>query len=940
MSFLDTLADFIRTNYKDSAEQYCIVLPNRRAGLFLRQKLAEDSAGHKQAAFLPSIFSIEKYIYHSSGLAAAGELTLLSLLYKSYRKVLGSKAYEFDRFYSSGRLIINDFSDVDDYLANPSDVFEYLFRVKEIEGWFPDEADTDIQKNYLEFYKALKDIYIDFRQILIDKLLSYRGLASRVLAEEGAKNEFKKVCFAGLNALSPSIEKHIDDLLLESKADILWDYDPMYLNDEQHEAGYFLRKARKRWPKGFDNERTSFFETEKEIDFIGAPYQLSQVQVGLQLLRENMEEGKETLMVLADEEMLTSLLHSMPKSISDEVNISMGISVRDTFCGQLIHDVLSLHLNPLRPSAQGKANFYYFDLRKFLSNPLLPLLMESGDQKYFVRLKMGIMENPRKLLYSDYSEVEEENATQAQKLGMLSKELTLLKPWKDWISMCNELENTCQKIFQATLRDAEMYQEREAAWKLMTSIQSIRNIFSVEEDEAVQQIHPVADFIKRSLISLRVPLKGEPLKGIQILGLLETRAMDYEHVIILGVNEGFLPKSSRSDSFIPFDVRRELTLPLPYDTEAVFAYHFYRLLQRAKTVKLVYNTESDPMWGKEPSRYLAQLEHEILRTYPKLKISKKVLDISYQSKNFKNLPIPDRSYIEKRLEEINEHGFSFTALYDFMVCPYRYALKRIMRIPEAEEDPFEPDTSLFGSVFHSSIEQLFEATMNRDLTEEDLDEIIAKAEAVYEKQIAEYKVPDTNYGTMYLATEVIRDSLLRYLKLFKQSVRKEKISILGIEDDLNGEMELSDGRKINLLGIADRIEKRNGIHSIMDLKTSKNIPDLNWEDEMDFDMKKHRNLVQLLFYSMLYLRKNKDIPEVQAANYIILTKNNSRPHYVSKKKSGVKAVNRENLKEIEDMYLESLEALHSENQNFEPTASKSCEYCPYKNVLCFSYEEK
>jgi hypothetical protein len=940
MSFLDTLADFIEEKYSDTPEEYCVVLPNRRAGLFLRNMLANRSAKNGKASFVPEIFSIEEYIYRQSGYDAAEELTLLSLLYKSYSRVLGDKAYEFDRFYSSGRLIINDFSDVDDYLADPENVFTYLFRIKEIEGWFPDQAESDLQKNYLEFYRALKEIYFDFKKSLMSFSMAYRGLASRVLAENGAVYKYKRVCFAGLNALSPSFEMHLDGLLKESVADVFWDYDSMYLNDDQHEAGHFLRKARIRWPESFEGEVKSNFNSKKDIDIIGAPYQLSQVQVGLQLLEDNLKEGKETLMVLADEDMLTPLLHSLPESISEKVNISMGFSLRDTFCGQLIHDVLNLHLNPLRSKTQGSSVFYFYDLRRFLSNPLLPYLMKSGDGELFYRLKTDILENPRKLMFLKHTDRSYEEADAAEKLGVLSREISLLSGWTDWKQMCDELENACHSIFKAALDDAKLYQEREAAWKLMSAIQGIRNVFALEDNESVQHLKAIADFIKHSISSLRVPLKGEPLKGIQILGLLETRAMDYDHIIMLGVNEGFLPKSSRNDSFIPFDVRRELALPLPFDTEAVFAYHFYRLLQKAKTIKLVYNTESDPLWGKEPSRYLAQLEHEISKNYPQLNISKSVLDISYKSRQFTNMPLPPHAFIEEKLKRINEKGFSFTALHEFMSCPYRFALHRIMGIPEAPKDPFELDNSQLGNVFHHSVEKLFAEFTGKSLTEKDLDSIIPIAEAEFEKQLVINEVIESEYGTMFLATEVIRDSLMRYLKALKIMVKKVDICIDGIEEELLGTLQLSDGRVINLKGYADRIEKRNGVYCVMDFKTTKKTPKLEWEENMVYDVNNHRNMLQLFFYGLLFLRKRPELKEVQLANYIILKKNNCDPHFVSIKKGGAISLGGDLKTEIENLYLDYLEALHSENQNFEPTASKSCEYCPYKNVLCFSYEEK
>lgn len=937
MKFIDEISDFIHRNYGEKLENYCIVLPNRRSGLFLKKKLVTDAA---KAMFLPRILSIEEYIYEMSGMKLADETALLAMLYRSYTKVLGTKAYEFDHFYSTGKLIINDFSDLDEYLADPKEVFEYLFRVKEIEGWFPDQSDTAMQLSYLEFYKALKSIYFDFHDQLLKNKLAYRGLASRVLAElktEGTAFSFEKICFAGLNAISPSFENHIDYLLKEKKSDLLWDVDTMYLDDEFQEAGSFLRKAKSKWPFSFKENEKSYFATEKDIHFIGAPYQFAQVQLGVNILLKQIKEGKNTLLVLADEEMLPAFLSSIPDELTDNINVSMGLSLKDTLTGQLIKDLITLHLNPLLSSTQGATHFHYYDLRRFLSNPLFTYLIDESQRERLLKIKKMLFDNPRKIMHPDYTPIKKEKSASAnQWLGQLAEiSGALFKPWKNWKEMNSLFINICQKVFRDTYEKDELYQEREASWRIISSIESLKNIFSQDADDFFE-INAIADFILRYIRSSRIPLKGEPLKGVQILGLLETRAMDFDHVIILGVNEDVLPSSSRSDSFIPLDVRRDLKLPLPSDTEAVFAYHFYRLMQRSKSFTLVYNTENDPLWGKEPSRYLSQLEHEISKKYPLLKLKRSVLDITYNNIILENFVLPSKEYLHQRLDEINDKALSFTSLYDFMSCPYKFALARILKIPQPDDDLFQLESRELGDVFHNAIEKLLKNYIGRELNKETANSILKEASAAFDFALDKNKIKDRDYGNTFLVLEVLHDSYMRFLKGYCKRAETQKIIIKESELMLNYSISLDDARQINLQGTVDLLEQVDTQYCVMDFKTTKKNPNLKHQEEIEIG--KQKNLIQLLFYSLLFMRKRPDVNNVLAGNYLILLKNNSLPLFVTDKKKLI--LDNAIIDNFEGFLKEYIEMLFSDKQEFNPQPSKEgCMFCPYKNTLCFNYYE-
>ncbi len=923
MSFIDQLAKKILSEHFGPMQNTTIVLPGRRSGLFLKNSLAKMAG---KAILLPQIVSIEDYIFEASQLRKMEETSLLTKLFSVYKQKAGADAFPLDEFLNTGKTLLADFNDVDDYILNPEDVFTYLFRIKEIEGWIPGEANTGLQKQFMAFYTLLNPIYNDFRKILLDNGMGYQGLASRMLAEADLSEfPFQHVVFAGLNAITPSLAQHIDKLLLIGKASLIWDNDNYYLGKTGHEAGHFMRMNKNRWPLSFD-EPTKMLETDaKKINFIGAPLGYSQVQTGLSILSEKYSDAfAETVLVLADESLLMPLLSSLPKEWADMVNISSGYPLKNTLVGQLLISYLELITRSV-PDTGNSKSFHRDNLTRFIFNPLLALIVDDENKENF-RTNCAEIANGSTRFFR--------RETNDGLIGRLNSNLfQLLSEPSNWAECLNQLKTISERIFDMSYK---VDLEHEAAWMCTTMLTGLSNNLANYTDSSELSIDAALFFVKKQLHILKIPLKGEPLKGIQILGMLETRALDFKNVIVLGVNEGFLPASGHIDSFLPYDVRRELGLPLPFERDAVYAYHFYRLMQRANEITLIYNTESDPIYGKEPSRYLAQIEHELCRNNQTIQLEKQVLGISYHQSTISQFVFPDRNIIDNALTRIAEKGLSFTGFFTFVECPRKFLVERILGIKETNEVAAEMGNDVMGNIFHKAIETISRPYIGKKLSESDVENMLADVPEQLQKSIAYNQVVRVDRGYNYLVADLLNDSLIRWLKGLK-SVLHSNHTIVDVEADLSSEIVLHNNRKVKLIGFADRVEQTNDGLRIMDFKTTHKAPNLKISAKKtiaDYFVSDRRYLIQVLFYASLYAKKHR-VSNITGGVYAVLSNHNHLPLLITGEKGEILPLSNNLLEQFNAEVENILEDLFDETQNFEPTPGKACNYCPYNDVLCF-----
>ncbi|MPL99668.1 ATP-dependent helicase/deoxyribonuclease subunit B [bioreactor metagenome] len=931
MSFIEELASTIIETSGTDLRSVAVVLPGRRGGLFLKKALAK-AAG--KAILLPQIQSIEEYIFMQSGMRKMDETTSLSLLYSVYKSHAGADAFPLDDFLPTGKTLLSDFNDVDDYLLDPEEVFTYLSRVREIENWIPGEAETDLQKKYLSFYRLLNPVYKLFLEKCTGLGMGYQGLASRVLAQKDDVSDFSKVFFAGLNAITPSLEAHINKLILKGKAQLVWDSDNWYLNNPVHEAGHFMRLNRSNWPDTFDEIPHHFEESRKKIDLIGAPLGYSQVQTALTLLDGKYKEAfSDTVLVLADEGLLLPLLSSLPADWADRVNISGGYPLRNTFLGQLIIARLNLV-----SGESGNAQTYRFEaLQSLVSNPLLRLLPEEKHMDGFLTVLNEISSG--KIRYFHWSaDSEKPDSVILRKFNDIIP--GLVSPADSWAETLLSLEKLTEDLFE---RSGEADLEHEAAWMVHTMLKALHNTLTLFADTSDLTLQSLVFYIRRQLQVAKIPLRGEPLQGIQILGMLETRSLDFKNVVVIGANEGFLPAGGHSDSFLPADVRRELGLPLQYERDAVYSYHFWRLIQRASEITLIYNTESDPVFGKEPSRFLSQIEHELMPAFPDFVLTKKILGIEYSNLRALSAETLDRETIEKVLDEIAEKGLSFSSFYDFVICPFRFLLAHICKIREWEEESGDIASNTMGSVFHETMELLTRPFIGKTLSKNDFDTMAAAAEATLDSMFEKQKVVHTASGYNFLVREILRDALTGWLTKMRDSVPVD-YSVLAAEKDITSEITLNSGRKVKLRGIADRIELYNGITRIMDFKTTHRRSDFIFDVSPEADIEllvsdsKNRYFVQVLFYAWLFsVSENKT--GITGGVYPVLNNQGYRPDLIMNKDKEAIVLSGDHLKSFGAVISDIVGQIFSSQQNFSAKPSvNACQYCPYKNVICFAAE--
>jgi ATP-dependent helicase/nuclease subunit B len=646
-TFLQKTANYLAAKYPDHISDICIVLPNRRAGLFFKRHLAQTSG---KAMWSPDIFSAEDFIANLSGLEIIDQLNQLFELYSIYRKSKGKEAETFDEFSKWAATLLADFNEVDRYMANGSKLFSNLGDIREIENWSLGEENlTDFQTTYIKFWDSLGWYYKQITRALLDKKKAYPGLAYRYCADNISelvkRQRWHRIIFAGFNALTTAEERIIRTLVEMEKAEVLWDADSYYVKNKNHEAGRFLRKYKTQLHEvaggavddeepGFLWEENNLSSSPKQIEVIGVARNVAQAKVTGDIvasLRIPEPEMENTAIVLADENLLFPVLHSLPENVKD-VNVTMGFPLRNTPVAGLFELLFNLHENPMR-FGKNTDRFYHRDLIKFLSHPYINHLFRNAEP---VNRYLVFEIQKRNAVFISMDRLERELVEEHHR-----KEFEVLKPlFNKWRNV-NDALKCCYALIEA-LKNALVRRDKKGERNdkapnlelefVYTYAKILRRVRTLVDDYGhITQIKTLHSIVTQTVYSTSLPFYGEPLRGLQVMGMLETRALDFETVILLSANENMLPSGRSQNSFIPYDLRRVFGLPTHTDRDAVFAYHFYRLLQRARTVYLLYNTETDKMGSGEKSRFITQLLHELPQANKDAVIRERLLDISAQS---------------------------------------------------------------------------------------------------------------------------------------------------------------------------------------------------------------------------------------------------------------------------------------------------------------------
>ncbi|RRJ88151.1 PD-(D/E)XK nuclease family protein [Paenimyroides tangerinum] len=845
-TFLDKIASKIFTDFQDNFDNLSIILPNKRARVFLIEKLKNQT---DKTFFAPNIISIEEFIFDISKIKSIDNIELLFCFYEVYKSLTPKEnIQDFETFSNWAKMLLADFNEIDRYLLNPDHVFTYLKDIEDIKHWAVDlENRTPMIQKYLNFWEMMPIYYSNLYEYLIKEQKGYQGLIYR----EAVKNlksyiseiGNQKIYFAGFNALNQAEEKIFQELLKNDCAKVFWDIDQSVINDPFHDAGLFARKIKNNW--GYYKTHpfewiVDEFNQEKNIQIISTPKSVGQAKITGKII-ENISQTKTDLtnvaIVLSEENLLIPVLYSLPENVKS-LNITMGYDSKSNPVQIFIQKWFKMHINALNRNKKSYT-FYHKDVTEVLSHPLIENMIHSykvverinkNNLTFFSDVNLANLQENSNELFSIITEKWENNPLEIT--NQLLKILLLIK------SNLNEKEDKLSLTFLYAIYKA-INQLKNYAIKY-DSISSPEQLFSI-----YKQIIEFAE----------VSFEGEPLSGLQIMGVLESRVLDFETVIITSLNEGKFPAGKTNNSFIPFDVKLELGLPTFKEKDAIYSYHFYHLLLRAKNIYLLHNSDSEGIDAGEKSRFITQIELDKKKNH---KLKKENYYSLIPEKAYEKLTVEKSELLNEKLKNIaTDKGFSPSALSNYLRNPMQFYFQRVLGINEVDEVEENVALNTLGTIIHNSLEELYKPFIDKFLTVENFDWMISQANQEITNQFNEVYSNNTDkLGKNLLAFEVAKRNIFHFLQMEKKAIEEgTALKILGLEQRLS--YEIKDNRlpyPVKISGIVDRIEIRNNVIRIIDYKTGKveksNVSIQSFEG-LTKDLK-YEKVIQLLGYALMY----------------------------------------------------------------------------------------
>lgn len=952
-SFLEKTVKHLYEKYGNDISELCIVLPNRRAGLFLKTHFANTL---KKTFWSPEIYATEDFVALLAELEIADSTTLLFELYETVKTINKSEVDSFDEFSKWGQILLSDLNEIDRYLVDGKQLFGNLKDIKELEAWSlnSEEGLTDFQKQYLSFWQSLGEYYFDFNKRLLDKHQAYQGLAYKIVAsaveERVNKHSWKKIIFAGFNALNKAEELIIEKLLDLGKAEIIWDTDSYYINDTRQEAGKFIRKYdnfgnfKKSPGKNCVFEENLLSTEAKNITIIGAAKNVAQAKVAGNLVAEFQKENaglQNTALVLADENLLFPVLHSLPANIED-INVTMGYPLKNTPIAGFFDLVFNLHTNAIKLN-QGKEkySFYHKDLLKLLSHPYTNILIFDKTKHNSVKKVITLIQE-KNIVFAALSTLEK--IISEKQTGTFEILKPILKHWKtpvDALACMHYLIDTLKNSIVAQQSNSSKNNTSLELEYLFAFTKIIKRIQSLMLDypDSIVDLKTLQNMLKQIVRVTTLPFYGEPLMGLQVMGMLETRTLDFENIILLSCNEDILPSGKTMNSFIPFELKRYFGLPTYNDKDAIFAYHFYRLIQRAKNIYLLYNTESDALGSGEKSRFLTQLIHELPKVNKHAVIVEMLVNIPVNVDNAGHvISIKKTNAIIEKLNSKAALGFSPSLLNKYRNCSLQFYFQAIAGLKETEEVEETIGADTLGNTIHEVLETLYQPFVGKKISAADIKEIKKQVEtltiSVFEK---EYSKSEISYGKNLLTIKVALKFLNNFLDAEIKAINKyekegKPLIIKSLEEKLEISITVVD-QKIKLHGKADRIDNVGSLTRIIDYKTgladSKELKFEDWSDiQNDTTLAKS---FQLLMYAWMYQKMNPAITDNLVSGIITFRELSA----------GLKTVKINNkdllsvpvLNNFEEQLQNILSEIFNPEVEFKQTPdTNNCEYCSFRGI--------
>jgi ATP-dependent helicase/nuclease subunit B len=965
VSFLKEVAEDLVARTGKDLHHTAVIFNNKRPVAYLQNHLAQTIG---KPFWSPSFFTIQEFFALSTDLQVADGFTQFFTLYQQYNELLkkeGAKAINPDVFYPVARIILSDFAQIDNDLVNADQLFEELKDIAIIEKnfqhltseqqafleqfWtsFSSGKQKNHQEQFIRMWRRMPALYSSFHEALAAKGLTsmahiYRKLALGEAEKPGFIDEFEKgkLVFAGFNALSNAEAMIFKRWNQDEKALFYFDTDNYYMQDETQEAGLFLRKNIQKLglPNALGESRELIRSVQKEIRVYKTQGQTAQAKI-LQLELEQdypmldaADNAGKIALILADESLLLPVLQTIPTHYSGEegakaavnLNVTMGYPLLATS----IFGLADIWLCVQSQLAGGKKDtVHYREVEAFLSHPLvgIPAGLRNDLQKQildgiFVEIQMDVLKEAGELSQLFFKR---RNTGVSAISGLLAVFTLILR----------------QQIAEKTLKQTE-------ADLFIATIKELNRLHdTLNEYTNALPLPFVLSLMQKAIQGIAVPLSGEPLEGVQVMGLLESRSLDFDHVYILGVNEGILPQVSVSPSFIPDSIRRAYGLPVIENQDAISAYMFYRLLQRSRKISLVYNGQGDENNTGEPSRFLRQLEFESGYTFTYYDQSQ-TISTSHHTKT----DIKKEGEILSRLNRYLDQKepslrISATALTTYMNCPVQFFYKYIAKIEEPKELTENLEANNIGSMLHFVLERFYEELkadgpyMTRERIAEHRKQLDRLGRIAFAKIMANNEHQQLNHNGMQ---QVVLAIVAEYANvILNYDEMQAPFSILDLESkdqisfdiDVNGVL-----RSLTLHGIIDRVDLKNGVTRVVDYKTGRD--ELSYSSLADlFDAdsgKQNKALIQTLFYTYVY-EQAKGITGMEPNLYLIRKMRKEGTLFYSGGFSKGLKLQVEHLASQKTEFIVLLKSKLEELFNPElpfihTTQADNCKYCPYLSL--------
>lgn len=832
-TFLQVVAKDLYSKLGSDLSRVVIVFPNKRAGLFFSEYLASQT---DHPIWSPAYISISELFRQLSGLQPGDPIKLICELYQIFREETQSDE-SLDDFYFWGELLISDFDDVDKNLVDAGKLFTNLQELKNImDGYdfiteeqeeairvffqnFSVEKRTDLKEKFISLWNRLGTIYTRFNKRLRELGISYEGMLYRDALEQLEPDNltYDKYVFVGFNVLNEVEIKLFRSILTAEKAMFYWDYDHFYTQatEYKHEAGEFINRNLSLFPSELPHEYFDNLNKPKKIRFVSSPTENAQARYIPDWINsvESVSE-RENAIVLCNESLLLPVLHSIPSAVK-HINITMGFPLAQTPVYSFIN--AAIELQTVGYSSRSRRYMYALVL-PLLKHPYTRRLSQQAGE-----VERDITANNR--FYPSYGEIAKDDF------------LTLLFTPRNGIrELCeyiNELIREVAAIYQHGNKENDIFDQlyRESLFKSYTVVNRMRKL--VEEGLDVQ-----ADTFKRLLNKIltgtNIPFHGEPAIGMQIMGVLETRNLDFKNLIMLSLNEGQLPKTGKESSFIPYNLRKAFGMTTIEHQIAVYAYYFYRLIQRAEDVTLVYNTSSDGLNRGEWSRFMLQF----LLEWP-FEVEREFLEAGQSPQERKEIVVEKTPAIRELMvnyydtKRNPEARFSPSAMNTYLDCRLKFYYHYVSQLKTSSEVNDEIDSSKFGSIFHRAAELAYrELTTNGTVVrKEDIERLLkqtARIQGFVDRAFKEifFHVSPTEkpeYNGIQLINSKVITSYLK--QLLRNDAHYAPFELMGMEARVGEVIPVkSEGETLSVRigGTVDRMDCKDGILRVVDYKTGGN----------------------------------------------------------------------------------------------------------------------